>query len=141
MKISRLTGWDKGSAYYLKCFEGDEGGCEYMESDKCFMCDDNSAACRRLAEYEDTGLSPEEVRALKSENKNFQQWVNDLQSGMYVNCVYCGHRYGPADKVPISMAEALKKHIEQCPKHPMSKLKQENEFLKGLLKDSTPEGK
>jgi len=22
-------------------------------------------------------------------------WVNDLQSDMYVNCVYCGHRYGP----------------------------------------------
>lgn len=56
-----------------------------------------------------------------------QQWINDLQSGMYVNCVYCGHRYGPADEVPASMADVLKQHIEQCPEHPMSKLKAELE--------------
>ncbi len=61
------------------------------------------------------------------EIQKMQQWVNDLQSGMYVNCVYCGHRYGPADEVPVSMAEVLKQHVEQCPKHPMSKLRDELE--------------
>lgn len=52
-----------------------------------------------------------------------ERWVADLQSGMYVNCVYCGHRYGPEDHVPATMADALKDHIEACPRHPMSDLK------------------
>jgi DNA-directed RNA polymerase subunit RPC12/RpoP len=50
-----------------------------------------------------------------------KQWVQDLQSGMYVNCVYCGHRYGPKDKTPVSMADLLKQHIEVCPEHPLMK--------------------
>lgn len=54
-----------------------------------------------------------------------KQWVDDLQSGMYVNCVYCGHRYGPGETTPVSMADALKAHVEQCPEHPASKLKAE----------------
>jgi len=58
-----------------------------------------------------------------------KKWVADLQSGMYVNCVYCGHRYGPGETTPASMANALKKHIEQCPEHPMSKLKDEYDRL------------
>jgi hypothetical protein len=53
-----------------------------------------------------------------------QQWIADLQSGMYINCVYCGHRYGPNTDVPASMADVLKAHIEKCPKHPMSKLRE-----------------
>lgn len=52
-------------------------------------------------------------------------WVDDLQAGCYINCVYCGHRYGPDDEVPASMADVLKEHIEHCPEHPMSKLKVE----------------
>lgn len=81
-------------------------------------------------------LVTEDVPALLDDRANqaaeinrLQQWVNDLQSGMYVNCVYCGHRYGPEDNVPSSMAEALKLHVEQCPKHPMSALKVENTRL------------
>lgn len=60
---------------------------------------------------------------IKAENERLQQHVHDLQSGMYINCVYCGHRYGPQDEVPATMADALKEHIEQCEKHPMSALK------------------
>ena len=52
-------------------------------------------------------------------------WVDDLQSGMYINCVYCGHRYGPKSDTPTSMADVLKEHVENCPKHPMSALKAE----------------
>jgi hypothetical protein len=44
---------------------------------------------------------------------------------MYVNCIYCGHRYGPEEETPVAMADVLKEHIEQCPQHPMSKLKKE----------------
>ncbi|MBU1699638.1 MAG: hypothetical protein KJ970_13260 [Candidatus Eisenbacteria bacterium] len=60
---------------------------------------------------------------LKAEIKRLKDWVADLQNGMYINCVYCGHRYGPNTDVPASMADVLKEHIEQCPDHPMSALK------------------
>ena len=59
---------------------------------------------------------------LLAENARLTAWVADLQSGMYVNCVYCGFSYGPGETTPVSMADALKAHVEQCPKHPMSEL-------------------
>jgi len=62
---------------------------------------------------------------LLEEIQKLRIWVNDLHSGMFINCVYCGHRYGPNTEIPASMADVLKKHIEQCPEHPMSKLKAE----------------
>ncbi len=79
----------------------------------------------------------DEIAALRAEVERYKQWVDDLQSGMYVNCVYCGHRYGPGETTPVSMADTLKQHVENCPKHPMSALKvqiaalrAENEELK-----------
>jgi hypothetical protein len=60
---------------------------------------------------------------LRQEIERLKKWVDDLQSGIYVNCVYCGHQYGPKETTPVSMADALKAHIEQCPKHPMSVLR------------------
>ena len=70
---------------------------------------------------------PELVRKLLA-------WIDDLQSGMYVNCVYCGHRYGPRETTPATMADLLKEHIERCPDHPMSALKAENERLRDFIK-------
>ena len=61
---------------------------------------------------------------LIGEIESLRELVDDLQSGMYVNCVYCGHRYGPKETTPVSMADALKAHVESCPKHPMSVIKQ-----------------
>ena len=75
----------------------------------------------------------EENQKLHTENKQLRRWVNDLQSGMYINCVYCGHRYGPQADTPQSMADILKQHIEQCPKHPASALKAEIERLRAQL--------
>ena len=40
---------------------------------------------------------------------------------MYVNCIYCGFRYGRKDEVPVSHAAILKHHIINCPEHPLSK--------------------
>jgi len=62
-----------------------------------------------------------------------QQWLSDLQSGMYINCVYCGHRYGPRVGTPVAMADILKEHIEQCPKHPLSEAKAEIERLQTIV--------
>lgn len=60
------------------------------------------------------------VAELHAENKRLQGWVNDLQSGMYINCVYCGHRSVPAEDTPVAMGDVLKEHIEQCSRHPMT---------------------
>lgn len=75
----------------------------------------------------------EALDALIDKHDCLQQWVNDLQAGMFINCVYCGHRYGPDDEVPESMADVLKEHIEQCPEHPMSKIKKQCEILEGTV--------
>jgi hypothetical protein len=62
-----------------------------------------------------------EVRLeVSPEFQRLQTWVNDLQSGMFINCVYCGHRYGPKNETPVAMADVLKAHIVECPKHPLS---------------------
>jgi len=63
------------------------------------------------------------VAELKADKKRLEAWVADCQSGMYINCVYCGHRHGPYGETPVAMADVLKEHIEQCPHHPMFKLK------------------
>ena len=64
------------------------------------------------------------------EIERLNNWVNDLQAGMYINCVYCGHRYGPDTEIPVSMTDVLKEHIEKCCKHPLFKAKKEIEQLK-----------
>ena len=82
-------------------------------------------------EFEDRGhafqKSVEELMrerdALKAKLERYKKWVNDLQSGMFINCVYCGHQYGPKESTPISMADVLKAHVEKCPEHPMYALK------------------
>lgn len=51
-----------------------------------------------------------------------RQWVADLQSGLYVNCVYCGHQYGPVESTPVAQADVLKAHIVACPQHPLGVL-------------------
>jgi Zn ribbon nucleic-acid-binding protein len=71
--------------------------------------------------------------ALTAERDRLKRWVDDLQSGMYVNCVYCGHQYGPGETTPVSMADALKAHVEQCPEHPMSALKAASEQARRAL--------
>lgn len=82
----------------------------------------------------------QENSELVQENLRLRRWIDDLQSGMYVNCVYCGHRYGPGETTPVSMADALKAHVEQCPKHPMSALKAENAKLKETLDERVKTG-
>ena len=75
------------------------------------------------------------VFELEIKNLHLRRWVNDLQSEMYVNCVYCGHRYGPNPGTPVAMADVLKRHIEKCPDHPMSKLKAAIKAVRKTLAD------
>jgi len=65
----------------------------------------------------------DEITRLREEVERLVNWINDLHSGMYINCVYCGYRYGPKHDTPVAMSQVLREHIEQCPEHPVSKLK------------------
>jgi hypothetical protein len=67
------------------------------------------------------------------DNVRLVDWVKHLQKGTTVNCVYCGHTYGPDPGTPVSMADILKEHIQQCPKHPLAEAHQEIERLKQLI--------
>lgn len=87
----------------------------------------NAAACPHCGSL---------LAAKDAEIERLTRWIDDLQSGMYVNCVYCGHRYGPGETTPVSMAEALKSHIEICPEHPMSRLKADRDLLDRLLRQN-----
>lgn len=71
----------------------------------------------------------EHIEFLLSEVERLTRWVEDLHSGMFVNCVYCGHQYGPGETTPVSMADALKAHVEKCAHHPMSALRETVERL------------
>ena len=60
--MERLTEWNDRQprdAYYPRCFEEPcyGGGCKIKD------CPFETAVCERLAAYEDTGLTPEEIKA------------------------------------------------------------------------------
>lgn len=63
------------------------------------------------------------VFALLDQVKQLRDWIDRLQAGKVVTCVYCGHEYGPDPGTPTSKADQLKAHIEACPDHPMSALR------------------
>lgn len=64
--MERLTKWNGSSnqhAYYPRCFEEpcNGGGCKIKD------CPFETAVCERLAAYEDTGLTPKEIKATLTE--------------------------------------------------------------------------
>lgn len=65
--MERLTARNKRfpkEAYYPHCFQNDT--CDGQgPSDKCDMCPLPYHICETLADYEDTGLTPERIRELK----------------------------------------------------------------------------
>ena len=75
----------------------------------------------------------QDLREARADTAALKRWVADLHSGMYVNCVYCGHRYGPGETTPVSMAAALKAHVEKCPRHPMSQMRDALNGMIGLV--------
>ena len=93
-----------------------------------------------ISDSEEVRKWREIVKTQGEEIERLKEWINDLQAGMYINCVYCGHRYGPDTEIPASMADVLKEHIEKCPKHPLFKARQEIKRLEGLIKQAYVEG-
>ena len=65
--MERLTEWNGGQtrhAYYPRCFKEPcyGSGCKIND------CPFETAVCERLAAYEDIGLTPEEIKALFTED-------------------------------------------------------------------------
>lgn len=63
--MERLTEWNESShknAYYPRCFKEPcyGGGCKIKD------CPFETAVCERLAAYEDTGLTPDQVVTAKN---------------------------------------------------------------------------
>ena len=54
---------DRGKAYYPKCFQKPCYGWGCRDKSCCFL----DEACERLAAYEDTGLTPEEMTEIKGQ--------------------------------------------------------------------------
>ena len=86
-----------------------------------------AATADLVAEYEcGSYLSTHGYATIKEALSNIPALLTEverLQSGMFTYCLYCGERYDPEN------ADAIKEHIEQCPKHPVSALKKEVERL------------
>lgn len=63
--MKRLTAIsENGKAYYPYCFREDTcDGCG--SSEKCDQCELSLKVCETLAAYENTGLTPEQIRKLK----------------------------------------------------------------------------
>jgi hypothetical protein len=86
-----------------------------------------------------------ELLECSATEEGLRNWIRDCQAGMYINCVYCGHRYGPDDEhaatlvedgATPSMQEALRAHIAECPDHPMSALRTEIEKLRAFYDEA-----
>lgn len=43
-----------------------------------------------------------------------RQWVEDLQGDCWVNCIYCGWRFGPMKELPFSTREVFTGHLKKC---------------------------
>lgn len=55
--------------------------CELLEEWNCEECPIKEAF-NRLAAYEDTGLTPEEVEALKVDNDRLHRLIDEMESGL-----------------------------------------------------------
>ena len=106
--MERLTARNErfpDETYYPYCFREDTCGGEGM-SDKCDICEFPIKICKRLAAYEDTGLTPEQIRELKARDTGYFAKTsifdhesvvckcgNDIEKDSgFKFCPYCGQR-------------------------------------------------
>ena len=98
-RLTRRT--ECGDAYYPECYERCYGE---GASEKCNDCDYDEKICDTLAGYEDTGLTPEQIRKLKDRDtakapEEFDaHWYKCPTCGKYAGglkgnfCYNCGQR-------------------------------------------------
>lgn len=74
--MERLTKWENGHAYYPRCFENPcyGGGCVTRD------CPFETEICERLAAYEDTGFSPEEIKSAFTKDASIKLAAQALET-------------------------------------------------------------
>ena len=98
MEMERLTVRNErfpDEAYYPYCFREDTCRGEGM-SDKCDMCELPNKICRKLADYEDTGLTPEQIQELKERDAAKAPIDADEDYGFFT-CPSCGEAIYASD--------------------------------------------
>ena len=96
--MERLTSRNKTSpkeAYYPYCFQNDT--CNGQgPSDKCDKCPLTYHICETLADYEDTGLTPEQIMELKERDTAKVPIDADEDYGFFT-CPSCGETIYASD--------------------------------------------
>ena len=87
--MERLTKRENGHAHYSRCFEEPCGGMGCRTED----CEFRVEICNRLAAYEDTGLTPQEVHSMYGEWCAMMSVLNSIGGG-YTHL----HKLAEADK-------------------------------------------
>ena len=96
--MERLTARNErfpDETYYPYCFREDTCGGEGM-SDKCDICEFPIKICKRLAAYEDTGLTPDQTRGLKARDTAKPPIDADEDYGFFT-CPSCGEAIYASD--------------------------------------------
>ena len=96
--MERLTARNErfpDETYYPYCFREDACGGEGM-SDKCDICEFPIKICKRLAAYEDTGLTPEQIRELVERDTAKAPIDADEDYGFFI-CPSCGEAIYASD--------------------------------------------
>ena len=97
----------------IKAIQGVEDGSIRIDDTKSILLHSPTycAFCGKM--FPDTEDSTDAIRAhvqecqkhplakriveLEAENAKLEQWADDAQSGLYINCVYCGHHFDRLD--------------------------------------------
>lgn len=91
-RLTRRT--ECGDAYYPECYERCYGE---GASEKCNDCDYDEKICDTLAGYEDTGLTPEQIRELKERDTAKAPVPSPVGTDGMV-CPSCGNKALPWDR-------------------------------------------
>lgn len=83
-RLTRRT--ECGDVYYPECYERCYGE---GASEKCNDCDYDEKICDTLAGYEDTGLTPEQIRKLK--DRDTAKAPKHAPTGYGMICPICGN--------------------------------------------------
>lgn len=116
--MERLTARHKNGnkeAYYPYCFRPDTCDGDGT-SEKCNRCHFEKAVCERLANYEETGLTPEQIRVLKErdtakEPEKIIKIYNDIKVKSYI-CPAC--KEWISDKVILGKVDYRPTFCSDC---------------------------
>lgn len=75
-----------------------------------------------------------EIDALRGDVERYEQERRAIQNDRRViTCAFCGHEYPPG--TPSANHAALAEHVEVCPKHPATKIREERDHWRSELRE------